>query len=293
MGAWGTSLYSNDSASDIRGDYVEGLRKGKTNEEITELLIQQKAGSSRLEEETALFWYALADTQWNYGRLLPQVKEKALYYLQNREIELERWEGSGEKYVKAWLLTLDKLQQKLNSPQPPEKKVYKYRLYHCKWALGDVFAYRFTSDYSKETGYYGQYVVFRKISEAHWYPGHIVPVVQVYCWIGPEIPPLSEIYSKPIMPTVYAPPYPEAENSYLFQLLSTSERVIPKNNLTWLENKPGDDLVPYDGNKYTWFNETAPLGWEGCRWNNTFEHELIRIYPRCIKYLEENPGAAL
>lgn len=39
MGAWGTSLYANDTASDIHGDYVDKLKRGKTNEEATKELI--------------------------------------------------------------------------------------------------------------------------------------------------------------------------------------------------------------------------------------------------------------
>ena len=31
MGTWGTGLYSNDSACDIRGDYIDKLKRGKTN----------------------------------------------------------------------------------------------------------------------------------------------------------------------------------------------------------------------------------------------------------------------
>ena len=40
VGTWGTSLYANDLTSDIRGDYVDGLKRGKTNEEITRELIE-------------------------------------------------------------------------------------------------------------------------------------------------------------------------------------------------------------------------------------------------------------
>ena len=29
MGTWGTGLYSNDSACDIRGDYIDKLKRGK------------------------------------------------------------------------------------------------------------------------------------------------------------------------------------------------------------------------------------------------------------------------
>lgn len=29
MGSWGAGLYSNDSACDIRGDYIDKLKRGK------------------------------------------------------------------------------------------------------------------------------------------------------------------------------------------------------------------------------------------------------------------------
>ena len=40
MGTWGTGLYSNDSACDIRGDYIDKLKRGKTNDEATQELIK-------------------------------------------------------------------------------------------------------------------------------------------------------------------------------------------------------------------------------------------------------------
>lgn len=175
VGTWGTSLYANDLTSDIRGDYVDGLKRGKTNEEITRELIDGYTKDIGADEEP-LFWLALADTQWNYGRLLPDVKEKAMSYL-SQDQEWACWEEAGQKKLSAWKRTLETLKSKLESPQPPIKKVSKYRLYQCKWKLGDVFAYRFTSDYSKEMGVAGEYVVFRKVTEATWWPGHIVPVV--------------------------------------------------------------------------------------------------------------------
>lgn len=204
MVAWGTSLYANDSASDIRGDYVDKLRRGKTNEEVTKELIEANQDIMGDLEEEALFWFALADTQWNYGRLLPEVKEKALFYL-TQDKGLERWKESGQKQLNAWKNTLEKLKGKLESPQPPIKKVSKYRLYQCKWKLGDVFAYRFTSNYSKEKGLEGKYVVFRKVSEDTWWPGHIIPVVQVYKWMGDDIPSIDKIYDCALLPAFNYP----------------------------------------------------------------------------------------
>ena len=115
MGAWGTALYSNDTASDIRGDYVDLLRRGNSNEEALKKLMEKNRYCIGDEEEEPLFWYALADTLWNYGRLTPEVKEKALYFLEHPEAELARWEDEGGKHVEAWMRTLEKLRTKLLS----------------------------------------------------------------------------------------------------------------------------------------------------------------------------------
>lgn len=100
MGAWGTSLYANDTASDIRADYLDKLKRGKTNEEATQELMDENRDIMGDSEEEPLFWFALADTQWNYGRLIPKVKEKALHFLAQDE-ELQRWQDSGQKLM-AW-----------------------------------------------------------------------------------------------------------------------------------------------------------------------------------------------
>ena len=36
-------------------------------------------------EEEPLFWFALADTQWNYGRLLPKGKRKSVVFSFTRQ----------------------------------------------------------------------------------------------------------------------------------------------------------------------------------------------------------------
>lgn len=279
MGAWGTSLYANDSASDIRGDYIDKLRRGKTNEEATKELIEANRDLMGDAEEEPLFWFALADTQWNYGRLLLEVKEKALFYL-SQDKELERWKESGQKQLNAWKKTLETLKEKLKSPQPPAKKVSKYRFYQCKWNLGDVFAYRFTGNYSKEKGFGGKYAVFRKVSEDTWWPGHIVPVVQVYKWIGGNVPSIDKLSDFDLLPAFYSPSafkkFPNKTLEYKIRLISESERVIPKENLIFLGNLPGNDLIPFRGHDY-WTGYYA-VGWESSKYNTKFEHYIIDMY---------------
>ena len=279
MGAWGTLLYANDSASDIRGDYVDKLRCGKTNEEVTREIIEENRDIMGDAEEEPLFWFALADTQWNYGRLLPQVKEKALFYL-SQDKELERWKESGEKQLNAWKKTLDALKEKLESPQPSVKKVSKYRLYQCKWKLGDVFAYRFISEYSKAKNFYNHYIIFRKVSEDFCWPGHIVPVVQVYKWIGKDIPAIESLVNKSLLEQRFYPNVleskPNKKKEFKIKLLSTSQNVIPKDNLSFLGNIPGDDLIPFRG--YDYWTGYTEVGWESSRYNTKFEHYIIDMY---------------
>ena len=279
MGTWGTSLYANDSTCDIRGDYKDKLRRGKTNEQATKELIEANQDIMGDNEEEPLFWFALADTQWNYGRLLPEVKEKALFYLSD-DRELERWQESGDKQLNAWKKTREALKEKLESPQPPVKKVSKYRLYRCKWNLGDVFAYHFTGDYSKEKGFGGKYAVFRKVSEDTWWPGHIVPVVQAYKWIGDDIPTIDKLSDFELLPAFFVPnafkKFPNKKIEYNFKLLSTSEKAIAKENLIFLGNLPGDDLIPFKGHEY-WTGYYA-VGWDSSGYNTKLEEYIINMY---------------
>ena len=283
MGAWGTALYSNDVACDIRGDYKDALRRGKSNEEITNRMIEQNKDYFGTEDE-GLFWFALADTQWNYGRLMPEVKEKALFFIENDHDD--RWETNKDRL--AWSNTLAKLKDKLLSEQPPEKKVSKYRTYHCEWKLGDVYAYRFSSDYSKETGFYNKYVVFRKISECRAWPDHIIPIVQFYNRIWDNIPTLENITACELLITDYR------QNEYLktprigynIKLLNTSKRIIPYDHLTYLGNIGGDDLIPYKGPEYYFSYYTVE--WKTNNINRLFEHFVIEEYNKWYNHQSRN-----
>ena len=75
------------------------------------------------EHEEPLLWFALAETQWKVGRLVPEVKDKALEWIKKNG-GLEPWLEEGGKGT-GWHKTLEKLKQKLESPMPAEKKIKK------------------------------------------------------------------------------------------------------------------------------------------------------------------------
>ena len=182
------------------------------------------------------------------------------------------------------------LKEKLNVPAPEPKKVPKYRLYRCPWELGDVFAYQFSGDHSKEKGFYHQYAVFRKISEDTYWPGHIVPVVQIYNWVGAELPSLDEIKEKELLVQNCLPetlakkpdmdnndlPRDDMERKYAIKLITTSRKAIPEKNLTFLGNVGGDDLTAFRGHDY--LSDYIGVGWDGSRYNRWFEKYVIDKY---------------
>lgn len=270
MGAWGVKLYQSDTATDIKDEYIEQLRSGKSNEEIVNDMIAENEDIISDDEEAAEFWFALADTQWKYGRLLPYVKEKALEYL-NRTEHLDVWEEEGEKDYKARIKVLEELKQQLLSPMPEVKKVSQFRIYKCEWKIGDVFAYKFTSKYSEEKGFYDKYIIFRKVSEGVWCPGHVVPIIHVYKMLYKDVPDIKYLNGLSYLPLSGFPEYMDIKNEkikYRVELLNTSPRVIPRNNLIYLGNIK-EVLLPS--------NEVISVNPYAINWKD-FESHMIKYY---------------
>lgn len=75
MGTWGTGLYSDDRAADVRGVY-RGLKKlGVFGHELCELLLAQFSLEDQAEP---VFWLVLADLLWTDGMLDDEIKRRAL-----------------------------------------------------------------------------------------------------------------------------------------------------------------------------------------------------------------------
>jgi hypothetical protein len=81
MGVWGTAVFSDDTACDIRGEYRDLIGDGHSGSEATDLLLKEWAGETD-KHEWGVFWLALAATQWKCGRLEGRVEEKALQVIE-------------------------------------------------------------------------------------------------------------------------------------------------------------------------------------------------------------------
>lgn len=176
MGTWKYGIYDNDVAQDVKEEYLDLLKRGIESTEATKKVILQNRDIIDDIDEAPIFWFALADLQWEYGILEDTVKNIALHYLNSDDI-LYSLEFTNPKLAIKQKEALSSLKEKLFSMNPSPKKLSIPKLYRCQWKIGDVYAYPLLSDYAKEKGHYGEYFVFYKIGETTCHPGHIIPVV--------------------------------------------------------------------------------------------------------------------
>lgn len=176
MGIWGTSLYNDDTACDVRDDYKDILGDGISEPEATECLIDQWKSELSDPDIASVFWLALADVQWNLGRLQDRVKQEAFLVIENGS-DLVRW-LSDKKLLRKRKTVLESLRQKLESPQPSEKRIRKRYIDSTNWNLGDVYSFRLQS---------GKLVLLHVIG-FHQDKGGRGPVCEILEWIGEKVP---------------------------------------------------------------------------------------------------------
>lgn len=301
MGTWGPNLYQNDTSLDVKDEFEKLYNEGKNVQEITDILTEEYKSIIGDIEEEPLFWLALADTQWEFGVLLPVVKEKALYWI-DESVNMLNFKSINTSAKENRIKNLNGLRVKLLSTQPKVKKITKKRIYKCQWKYGDVFAYRLESDLAKEKGLYGRYFLIQKVDEGEWYPGHIVPIVYVKITDDINLPSNVEEYNKleyiqtsfteyeyRFCPVDMRRPQEDiAEKSkinyqvdeygflpqYRARLLNTSKRVIPQ-KLIYIGNfadaaQPQNEFIPHTK------ENIVSVAWK--LFDETFETRMIKWY---------------
>jgi hypothetical protein len=179
MGVWGTAIFSDDNAADLRDDYRMMLGDGLSGPEATErLLAKWKPSSEKDPDMDAVFWLALAFTQWKCGRLEERVNKEAIRVIEDGSA-LRLWRGSPDERKRAAVLEAAKKQ--LESPQPIPRKIAKVFRATCDWEPGELIAYRLLS---------GSFIVFQVIDHHHD-AGGVAPNCEIFDWQGLELPPPS------------------------------------------------------------------------------------------------------
>ena len=186
MGAWGTAIFSDDEACDIRTEYNAMAAYIDDDELILKKLKEYFKVKSELNDMDAVFWYAVAAQQVKYGRLCDEVKEYALECIKRR-YTFDGWYN--EKDCAKRAAVLGTLKEQLTSQQPLRRKISKPKRFKAIW--------RQDMDY----WFYGKYILLKIVTVQKNPVSKIMPELacdewmycSVYDWIGDEIPDINII----------------------------------------------------------------------------------------------------
>ena len=216
MGAWGTALYSDDEALDVKDSYIELLKETQSHEESFKRCKEQFSDTlnEKMPDCEAIFWFVIAERQWFYGVLFPEVKAKALEFLSRNE-HLELWEETDKKQLNERKVVLNKLREKILSPLPPVRKLPKIAV--SAYRLGDIVAVKITEitipkiiqnsmefvfDSEKYQKYLNKYFIFHVagLCSSPDLGRRVESYIKFFYWCGDTVPSISEIEKMDYMP---------------------------------------------------------------------------------------------
>jgi hypothetical protein len=95
MGAWGTGIFDDDLALDIKADFEDALDNGLTIDAATQQILEEYAEVLEDEDEGPIIYFALAALQLEQGEIQQIIKSKALHIISTGE-SLDLWEEAGQ-----------------------------------------------------------------------------------------------------------------------------------------------------------------------------------------------------
>jgi hypothetical protein len=185
MGVWGTGIFQDDDACDIRDKYLDLVAGGRSGQEATRLVVEEWQGLLAAGH-VPTFWLALAAVQQQCGRLEDEAKRKALEIIDGGS-DLEPWLEDNPQLAGRRRAILHKLKAKLVGPQGPPRKLRKRFRDVGKFKRGDAVSYQLEC---------GRFVLFR-ILGAYEDTGGVYPWAEICDWIGEEIPSAAAIEGLP------------------------------------------------------------------------------------------------
>lgn len=255
MGAWGTGLFCDDVACDVRTQFRNLLAEGRTIPQATRQILADWREAVADEDDGPVIWLALASLQWDCGTLQSRVKSQALRAIDSGA-DLRRWESTGDSNkVRQRKGMLDKLRTKLESPPSSPKKTQSkpksrrkpYKEPKTNWPLGEVFAYRLLS---------GKSILLVVCDYFGHYKSGFAPIFGVLNWQGNRIPSAERIQQLPFKSRLEKL---ERGRVFLIAVGRASEKELPQDRITRLEivreQRVNKTYSPFFGSRWKWFDE--------------------------------------
>lgn len=165
MGTWGTGIFADDLARDVRDTWRDLVGNGLSPAEATARLLVEYADVVG-GDDRVVFWAALALTEHRVGHLEPRVQAEALLGLTSGA-DLLRWEDPHLRRRRAKVL--EGVQRELEMPPPAPRRIAARFRNTCDWQVGEIIAYRLRS---------GGWAAFR-VTGHHTDRGGTSPILEV------------------------------------------------------------------------------------------------------------------
>ena len=179
VGAWGTGIFSDDLAADVRAEWRNALLEGRGAQDITRDLVAKYEVATADPDESIVLWLALAAAQMETGRLDPAIRDRALAII-DAGGDVARWSAEDEGLAKQRRRVLDRLAAKLRGPQTKPKKLRPPRPLAARFDLGDIILVRNTAAQRE--------ALFVVVDQMEYPRGNIHPVLEGLLWDGGDVP---------------------------------------------------------------------------------------------------------
>jgi len=225
MGTWGAGLYQDDTACEVREGYVKNLKEGLSDVAAARKILDGYKKSLRNAQVETNVYFALADTQWQYGRLDPAIKKHALALIKARA-DLANWKEDAPELVSSREKVLASLKARLESKQKPRRVIKVVPPNPPKtWTdakLGTIFLLPLSKS---------SYAALVLVANVESGGRKKIPMFSVLNWKGRKEPTAAEL-NKAKFIEVPEDSHPNGEKSQHVGFLTMDDRESPLTSLT-------------------------------------------------------------
>ncbi len=170
MGSWGHGIRQDDLVCDVIAAFDDAIKEGSKVSDATASVLQRFDTSLIDSDDAPLIWLAIADAQWTYGQLDPQILAKVSYDISN-DIGLSRWREMPERQFAKRRVVLSRFLEKIQTANPKPKRTPKRIVRNPKFEAGDCLAVRLSN------GQYGAALVLASDSTNLEYGQNLICVL--------------------------------------------------------------------------------------------------------------------
>jgi hypothetical protein len=218
MGTWGTGLYQNDVAADVRAVYRDCKKLGFSGGDLADIVIETVGGASLDSEDGKLAHLALADLL-SKDRMLPKALQQAALRIINSPELPARFEDEASR--KKHRQMLDALGAKLSTAVPDTAKRKPPYLERCDFEIGEILACPLPK---------GRWALLRVVAYFTRFRGKS-PICEALAWDIAAIPPAVKIKTLRFMRQKNIPILGELKKEEMLSGLIEHKR-LPK-GATW------------------------------------------------------------